>query len=120
MASWMTALGSMGSSITSTKDVYKPTDNITSTWSSLAQNLIAVAGTIGLTALKNKVASNSGLQPSLARTASGAPIPTISQSGMQGYGAGLTPQKAQTGLFLLAGAAVVGVVLLMFMQRSGR
>lgn len=118
MATWMTALGNMGSSITGVRDVYKPSSNITSTWSSLAQNLVAVAGTVGLTALNNKLSPGSSSRPVLLRTASGVAVPSIAQPGVigtQGIGANLAPQ-AHTGLLLMAAAVVIGLVLLFVMK----
>lgn len=114
MAAFMSAIGSMGGAITAVKDPYKPSGNITSTWSSLAQNLVAVAGTVGLTALNNKVNPGSGSQPVLLRTASGVAVPSIAQPGVlgvRGIGSG-----GQTGLLLFAGAIIVGVVLFAVME----
>jgi hypothetical protein len=117
MATWMTALGNMGSAITGTKDVYKPTDNITSTWGSLARNLLASAGVIGLDALAKKSGSN--LQPTLQRSASGAPLPSIQAPGVLGkLGVGFTAgQGVQFGW--LPVAIVGGLSVLVFIGFAG-
>ncbi|SRR5712691_726205 len=130
MSTWMTALGNMGASITGVKDVYKPTDNITSTWSSLAKNLVAAAGTVGLTALAGKTILPTSQQPVLRRTASGVPIPSITQPGVTApqavgsNGAGvlsrsLSPSAVGTELWIAAGLVVIAIVLVVAMRPSG-
>jgi hypothetical protein len=130
MSTWMTALGNMGASITSVKDVYKPTDNITSTWSSLAKNLVAAAGTIGLTALAGKTSQATTSTPVLRRTVFGVPIPSVVQAGQtapQQIGSPaaavlsktLSPSAVSTELWIAAGVVVVAIILVVAMRPSG-
>jgi hypothetical protein len=125
MASWFTALGSMGASITGTKDVYKPTENTQSAWSQLAVGLAAAAGTIGLSALAAKVGQPT-LAPVVRMTPGGVPIPTIPQPGALAGNtigaAGTVPAPgaaAQRTLLIVGGLVLAGAVVLAVMK-SGR